>query len=141
MRARAEMNEKKYAKLLARVLPRVIHKEEENDRCIEDLGDLLRKPHRTAEENRLIELLTLLIEDFEGKYSLPPATPLDILRHLMSANGLRQVDLLDVFGAPSVASEVLHGKRAMSKSHIAKLSQRFNVSPELFFEKSKATAA
>jgi antitoxin component HigA of HigAB toxin-antitoxin module len=59
--------------------------------------------------------------------------PIDILRHLMDANGLRQVDLLDVFGTASVISEVLKGKRELSKAHIAKLSGRFNVSPALFF--------
>jgi len=93
------------------------------------------KSNRTPEEYRLTELLTLLIEDFEAKhYSLQPATPLDILRHLMESNGLRQVDLIGVFGTASIASEVLSGKRALAKSHIEKLSQRFNVSSELFFD-------
>jgi HTH-type transcriptional regulator/antitoxin HigA len=62
--------------------------------------------------------LTLLIEDFEEKrYSLPPAAPRDIVRHLMESNGLRQVDLIDVFGAESTVSEVLSGKRELAKSH------------------------
>ena len=44
-----------------------------------------------------------------------------------------QVDLLDVFGAASVVSEVLSDKRELSKAHIAKLSERFHLSPALFF--------
>jgi len=128
-------NTRKYARLLAAVLPRVIHTEEENERCTTALDKLLSKRDRTADESRMIELLTLLIEDFEEKsYALPAATPLDVLRHLMESNGLRQVDLLDVFGAESTISEVLKGKRDLAKSHIEKLSLRFNVSPELFFE-------
>jgi HTH-type transcriptional regulator/antitoxin HigA len=136
MSAVAEIkNQKEYAGLLAAVLPHVIHTEKENERALEVLEDLLNKRKRTAEESRIVELLTLLVEEFEEKhYALEPAAPLDILRHLMDANGLRQVDLMDVFGAPSVASEVLSGKRALAKSHIEKLSRRFNVSPELFFE-------
>jgi len=51
----------------------------------------------------------------------------------MDANGLRQVDLLDVFGSPSIASEVLSNKRELSKAHIARLSERFHISPPLFF--------
>jgi HTH-type transcriptional regulator/antitoxin HigA len=43
------------------------------------------------------------------------------------------VDLLDVFGTASVVSEVLSGKRELSKAHIVKLSDRFHVSPALFF--------
>jgi HTH-type transcriptional regulator/antitoxin HigA len=55
----------------------------------------------------------------------------------MESNGLRQMDLLDVFETPSVASEVLNGRRALSKTHIRKLSQRFRLSPELFFEQDR----
>jgi HTH-type transcriptional regulator/antitoxin HigA len=97
------------------------------------LEELLRKKRRSPEEKRLAELLTLLIEEFERReYTLPHAGPMDVLRHLMDANGLRQVDLLDVFGTASVISEVLKGKRELSKTHIAKLSGRFHVSPAVF---------
>ena len=138
MSAVAEIqNQREYAGLLAEVLPHVIHTEVENARCTAALERLLAKSNRTPEEYRLTELLTLLTEDFEAKrYSLQPASPLDILRHLMEANGLRQVDLIGVFGTASIVSEVLSGKRALAKSHIEKLSRRFNVSPELFLKRS-----
>ena len=123
-----------YAELLRSALPHVIHTEAENRRCTAVLEGLLRKKKRSPEEKRLAELLTLLIEAFEEKrYNLPRAAPVDILRHLMDVNGLRQADLLDVFGTASVVSEVLKGKRELSKAHIAKLSGRFHVSPALFF--------
>lgn len=140
MTAVAEIvNETEYRNLLAQTLPHVIHTEEENLRCTAALEVLLRKETKTAEEQRLAELLTLLIEDFEDKhYALRPASPVDILRHLMNANGLRQVDLLDVFGSPSVVSEVLHGKRELAKSHIQKLSERFRISPDVFFAVARA---
>jgi HTH-type transcriptional regulator/antitoxin HigA len=129
-------NKQEYAELLANVLPHVIHTEQENERCTAALEDLLRQSKRTPARKRLAELLTLLIEDFEEKrYSLPPAAPRDIVRHLMESNGLRQVDLIDVFGAESTVSEVLSGKRELAKSHIERLSRRFHVSPELFFER------
>lgn len=40
---------------------------------------------------------------------------------------------MDVFGAPSIASEVLREKRRLTVEHIRKLSRRFHVSPEVFF--------
>ena len=130
-----------YAKLLIDMLPHVIHTEGENERYTAALEILLAKRDRTPEENRIVELLTLLIEDFEEKnYSLPPASPRDVVRHLMESNGLRQLDLIDVFGAASTVSEVLKGKRDFAKSHIEKLSQRFNVSPELFFVQRKSAS-
>jgi HTH-type transcriptional regulator/antitoxin HigA len=107
----------------------MIHTEAENDRCTVVLEGLLRKKQRTAEEKRLAELLTLLVEEYEQRYALPrTAGPVDVLRHLMDSNGLRQVDLLDVFGTASIVSEVLKGKRELSKTHIAKLSERFHLS-------------
>jgi HTH-type transcriptional regulator / antitoxin HigA len=135
MRAVAEIaNPAEYAQLLGDALPHVIHTEGENDRCTALLEKLLRQKKRTAEEKRLAELLTLLIEQFEEReHALPVGDPVDMLRHLMDSNDLRQVDLLDVFGTASVISEVLRGKRELSKAHIAKLSERFQLSPALFF--------
>jgi len=123
-----------YAALLASTLPAVIRSEAENERCIRSLEELDRKGSRlSAAERRLADLLTLLIEDFEEKhYSLKPADPVTVIEELMSANGLKQKDLLDVFGTPSIVSEVLNGKRQLTTEHIRRLSRRFHVSPEIF---------
>jgi HTH-type transcriptional regulator/antitoxin HigA len=80
----------------------------------------------------LAELLTLLIEDFEEKHSLKPATSIEALEELMEANRLKQKDLVDIFGTPSIISEILNGKRNLTTEHIRKLGRRFRVSPELF---------
>jgi HTH-type transcriptional regulator/antitoxin HigA len=135
MSAVAEIvDEKEYIGLLAMTLPHVIHTEAENERCIAALEALDSRGDLSVEEKRIAELLTLLIEDFEDKnYALPSASPIEIVRQLMDANGLRQVDMIDVFGTASIASEVLNGKRDLAKGHIERLSRRFNVSPELFF--------
>jgi len=124
-----------YAALLARTLPAVIHSEKENERCIAMLERLDRKAEKlTAAERRLAELLTVLVEDFEEEaYALKPARPVEVLRELIESNGLKQKDLLDIFGTPSIASEVLREKCGLTVEHIRKLSRRFHVSPEVFF--------
>ncbi len=124
-----------YAALLNNSLPAVIHSEKENEHYAALLEELDHKVGRlTSAEERLAEFLTLLIEDFEEKhYSLKPATGVEALQELMDANDLRQKELVDVFGTPSIISEVLSGKRRFTTEHIRKLSQRFHVSPELFF--------
>jgi HTH-type transcriptional regulator/antitoxin HigA len=124
-----------YASLLTSTLPTVIRSEAENERHIAMLEELDRKGRRmSAAERRMAELLTLLIEDFEERhYALQPSSPIDVLNELMLANNLKQKDLLDVFGTPSIASEVLSGKRRLNAEHIRKLSRRFKVSPEIFF--------
>jgi HTH-type transcriptional regulator/antitoxin HigA len=123
-----------YAALLSSTLPAVIRSEAENERYIAVLQELDRKGNRmTAAERRMAELLTLLIEDFEEKhYALKASRPVDVLNELMSANNLKQKDLVDVFGTPSIVSEVLNGKRQFTTEHIRRLSRRFHVSPEVF---------
>ncbi len=123
-----------YGKLVAKALPRVIQSEKENNRSMETLLVLEQKDTPTPEEKDLADLLTLLIEDFEDRhYQLPKASPLEAISFLMDQHRLKQKDLVDVFGTPSVVSEVLSGKRDLNKDHISRLSKRFRVSPELFF--------
>jgi len=124
-----------YSALLRKVPPKVIRTERENEMYTEILYDLDRRGKTlTAAEKEMAELLTLLIKDFEeNRYRLPRAKPLGALRFLIEQHGLKQKDLVDVFGAPSIVSEVLSGKRELNKDHIRRLSARFHVSPELFF--------
>ena len=122
-----------YAALLSSALPAVIRSEAENERFIALLEELDGKSRMTAAERRLAELLTLLIEDFEEKhYALKASSPLEVLNELIAANNLKQKDLVDVFGTPSIVSEVLHGKRQLTTEHIRRLSRRFHVSAEIF---------
>ena len=123
-----------YAALLSSTLPAVIRSEAENERYIAMLEELDSKGNRmTAAERRMAELLTLLIEDFEEKhYAFKATSPVEVLNELMLANDLKQKDLVDVFGTPSIVSEVLHGKRHLTTEDIRRLSRRFHVSPEVF---------
>ena len=114
--------------------PTVVRSEKQNEQYISALSQLESKKQLTAEEARLAELLTLLISDYEDKnYQLPVAEPREVVRELMRANGLRQKDLVDVFGTESIASEVLNGKRNLNKEQIKRLSGKFSVSPAIFF--------
>ena len=124
-----------YTALLAKVPPRVVRSDEQNEAYIEALYEMeQRKGRRSKEERELADLLTLLIEDYEEKhYQLPKASPLEVVAFLMDQHGLKQKDLVDVFGAPSIVSEVMRGKRELNKEQIRRLSERFHVSPEMFF--------
>jgi len=124
-----------YGTLLKRVAPKVIRTERENEAYTEILYELDQRSKRlTAAEKELAELLTLLIEDYEEKrYRIPRAKPVDVVRFLTEQHNLLQKDLVGVFGTRSIVSEVLSGKRELNKEHIARLSARFHVSPEVFF--------
>jgi len=123
-----------YVALLSETRPEVIRDEKQNQAYIRRLEKLTSKKSVTRAEEKLIELLAVLIENFEAKrYTVPDASPLAMVRHMMEAHHLRQKDLVDVFGTESIASEVLHGKRELTKEHISRLSARFGVSPAVFF--------
>ena len=129
-----EVDPKRYGRLLARKLPAVIRTEEENERLIAELEQLdNRHDGLTPEEREYSELLTVLIEAFEdANYALEGSTPDSWLRSLMEEHGLRQRDLLGVFGSRGIASEVVSGKRAISKTQAKKLAELFHVPADLF---------
>ena len=129
-----EVDPKRYGRLLARKIPSVIRTEADNQRLITELEELdKRNQELTPEEREYSELLTVLIEAFEeASYALDGSTPASRLLSLMEEHGLRQRDLLDVFGSSGVASEVANGKRAISKMQAKKLAARFHVSADLF---------
>jgi HTH-type transcriptional regulator/antitoxin HigA len=123
-----------YADLLSQTQPEVIGSEEQNDRYIRILEDLTSRESVTGAEEKLIALLTLLVEEYEERtYPVAESTPVEMIRHLMEANDLRQKDMVDIFGTASIVSDVLNGKRDLAKEHIRRLSARFHVSPAVFF--------
>ena len=130
----ATINEAAYGKLLARALPRVIKTAEENERMVAELESMdTRGRPLNAEEESLAELMTLLVRQFEEtKYPLGHAQPLEALRILIEDRGIRQRDLIPVFGSSSVVSDVWNGKRAISKAHARKLAEYFHVPATLF---------
>jgi HTH-type transcriptional regulator/antitoxin HigA len=130
----SKINPQTYGRLVAKARPAVIKTEEENNRLLAIVEGLMKKgDDLTAEEGALLELLSNLISDFEDKhYPIKEPSPLEMLQHLMESRELKAKDLWDVFGSKGVTSEVLSGKRGISKTHIKKLASFFNVSPELF---------
>jgi len=123
-----------YGELLSATQPEVVRNEEQNQLYIQNLEELTGRETVSPAEEKLIALLTLLVEEYEDRHHpVPQAGPLDIIRHLMEAHNLRQKDLVDVFGTESIVSDVLNGKRDLAKEHIRRLSARFHVSPSVFF--------
>lgn len=124
----------RYRRLLSRTMPVVIETEEENARMLAIVERLMQKGEKlSAEEEKLLKLLARLVEDFEQRFYRPSdATPLEVLHHLMEARDVKQSQLWNVFGSKGIASEVLNGKRGISKTHARALANYFNVPADLF---------
>lgn len=126
-------NPSDYAQLLSKYQPKVIETELENDRAIAFASELEHKVNRTPGEDTILELLVTLIDKFENeKYPIPEGTPYSMLLHLMEANGIKQENLVGVIGSRGVVSEVVNGKRSISKAQAKTLAEFFSVDVGLF---------
>jgi HTH-type transcriptional regulator/antitoxin HigA len=126
---------RKYGALLLETLPAIIETEAQNEHYLAIVERLMRKGEEnlSPEENMLLNLLVHLIEDFEQRYYQPEsATPIEVLHELMAANGLKQADLVPIFGSKGIVSEVVNGKRGISKANAKALGEFFNISPAAF---------
>jgi HTH-type transcriptional regulator/antitoxin HigA len=82
--------------------------------------------------------LARFVADYEREHrksALGHLSPVEVVRHLMAENDMTTSELGDVLGSRGLASEVLNGKRGLSKMLIAKLAERFHVDPALFLDK------
>jgi HTH-type transcriptional regulator/antitoxin HigA len=133
MSTSAEIKDSVYAKLLAKSLPKPIRTAAEHSRLTEMLLELDEREDLSPEEEALAEVLTLLIEDYEEKnYPLPRVSPNDSLKALMEERGLKHKDIWPVLGNKGAATEVLNGRRSISKAQARRLAEFFHVPVDLF---------
>jgi HTH-type transcriptional regulator/antitoxin HigA len=125
---------KRYGQLLAEAAPRVIQTEQENERALAIIWTLMEKGEQnlTPEEDVLMELLADLVHDFEEQhYPIPKGDPHKMLAYLLEEKGKKPSDLWAILPKSRV-SEILSGKRAISKAQAKKLSEFFRVPADLF---------
>jgi HTH-type transcriptional regulator/antitoxin HigA len=115
-------------------IPGVIDSLEEYNRIEEIFNRLMDKENLAPKEDKLFLLLQNLLEDYE-KRTLPPlenSSPRETLKFLIEENKLRQSDLSEIFGTQSVVSEVLRGKREITKNQAKALAEKFSLRVEAF---------
>lgn len=122
--------------------PHVITSEHQLRDYTETLFALTEKEHPTSAELDTIDLLSLLITDYEARNrKLPQASPLEVLRFLMEQHNLTQRDLTPEFGSDSLVSRILRGERNLTLLHIHALAKRFGVPPSVFLGDGTETRA
>jgi len=122
-----------YGNLLAEYQPKIITSEDDYKSALESIEHLMAQEELTPEEVSLLKLISTLVETYED--TLVPqqtSSPQDILLHLMEARGLKQLDLVGIVGSEDVVSEIVNGKKSMSKLQAKVLGDFFHVSPTLF---------
>ena len=129
------LDERQYRKLLDVTLPVAIRTEEEHDRLLGAAAAFMDKPEDeiSEEEGRLLELLSILIDEYENRaHPLPKAEPHKMLAYLLEEKNMKPSDLWTIL-PKSRASEILNGKRGISKAQARQLAELLRVPVELFF--------
>ena len=127
------LNERRYRKLLDVTLPVAIRTEEEYQRLLGAVANLMEKPDAeiSEEEGRLLELLGIVIEEYESRaHPLPRAKPHKMLAYILQEKNMKPSDLWAVLPKSRV-SEILNGKRGISKAQARQLSELLHVPIEL----------
>ena len=98
---------------------------------LETLAANEKKQTRAME--RFIETLTALVMQYEDEIEPDPEhSATGALKFLMEEHGLRQVDLVPIFGSKSYVSQILSGHRPISKEAAFRLAELFQVSAYSF---------
>lgn len=100
---------------------------------------ILRGSDIASDEAEYLEVLLDEISKYESKHhalNFDEMAPQDILRSFMKDHSLKQVELQVILGVSSgVMSELVSGKRELTKEHCVKLGHYFKVTPALFLPK------
>ena len=135
MSATPTVDPKKYAWLANRIVVKAIEIEEEYDRMVAAVEKLIDKGQNrlSPEESALLETLAILVQAYDDRHHpLPSVAPNEKLAYLMETSGRTAKDLLPVFGTRGRVSEVVSGKRSISKEQAKKLASVFKVTVDLF---------
>ena len=112
----------------------LIKNDEQNRKALNELEILLDKEvageHLSEEESDRIELLALLIENYEKKhYPIPDLDPIEQIQLVMEQRGLKQKDLVEILCvSKSTLSKIFSKLRKISLGLAKKLHNAFNLS-------------
>lgn len=116
-------------------IPRPIHNDQQLvavQTRIYTLIDLERE--LTPDEMDYLDLLGTLVWEYEQTLdAIPDIYGVDLLKVLVEDRGLRQKDLVPIFKAESIISDIFKGRRQLTTRHIQELAEYFAVSPAAFF--------
>lgn len=128
------LDERRYRELLDVTLPVAILTEEEYHRLLNAAAALMEKQEAeiSEEEGRLLEMLSILIDEYENRaHPLPKAEPRKMLAYLLEEKDMKPSDLWTILPKSRV-SEILSGKRSISKAQARQLAELLRVPVDLF---------
>ena len=115
---------------------KVIKSTEDYEAAVARLSALMSsEPEVDSQEENELELLALVIQDFE-RQTVPPvkADPIESILFRMDQMQLSRKDLIPFIGSTSKVSEVLSRKRPLSLPMIRRLNQGLGIPADVLIE-------
>ena len=89
-----------------------------------------------------LEILTTLVENYESKhYPIDTPDPIEAIKFRMEQEGLRQKDLVEIFGNKVRVSEILNKKRRLTLDMIRNINQDLDIPFESLLNKYELQSA
>lgn len=119
---------------------KVIKTEEEYDSALIEVETLMEAdPEPGTEDGDKLELLALLINNYEEKYyPLDMPDPIEAIKFRMDQEGLSQRDLMPLIGSRGKVSEVLSGKTPLSLKMMRALNKELGIPAEVLLQEPGA---
>ena len=129
------INLQKYVNLLVETLPITVKSDSEHQKYKIIVTNFMLKGEEklSPEETEILRLLCVLIADYEKKaFPVESLAPHILLQTILEDNFMKNKDLLPIFKTESAISEILNGKRPISREKAKDLAELFKVSYKVF---------
>jgi HTH-type transcriptional regulator/antitoxin HigA len=117
-----------------------IRTEVDYERALAEIADLVEKdPAVETPEGERLELLSLVVKDYEEKYYTIPAPddPVEVIWFYMEKDGLTRKDLEAYLGNKARVSDILSRRRSLSLTMIRRLNQGLGIPADLLLSPGK----
>jgi HTH-type transcriptional regulator/antitoxin HigA len=109
------------------MITRLIKSEEEYEKVLARISDLMDAEENTPEMEEL-ELLSVLVEKYEEEnYPLPDPDPVDVIQHYLEQRGLKAKDLVGILGDKTTVSKILKKERKLNLGMVRRLHEQANI--------------
>ncbi len=123
-----------YADLLVLIEPRPIGSKAALEKTYRLIDKLMSKPELNRAESQMLELLSMLVEQYESReHPTPEVSAADLLAHLLESRAITKAKLaIDTNIPRSTITEILAGRRQISLGNVRKLANFFRLPSSVF---------
>ncbi len=117
--------------------PAAIHDDVAYENAMDLVNKLTSLPKPSKGQLKYLDTLTILLERYEDEtegVAPQSAGAIGVLRYLLEDRGMNASDLGRLLGDRSLGPKILNGDRDLSKTHIRRLADHFQISPAVLLD-------